>query len=326
MTFKNCPPVLVSYFRYLEVVRNYSRNTVLAKQSDIRGFLQFLQARNLPSDHPVELSGVYVADMDTAVIAAVTADDVEEYVEYLLNTKVSERTIRERKLTSLRTFYDYLIRNREELGISIGANPVMDGTPGVTSADPARVLSYTELKHLLDSIDGQTAVRDTAIVLLLATTGITLSQLVSIRCEDYREDTLLVAGRTVYLTERCQEALNTYLQECRDPISDSIHDNAIFVSDNYRKRLTPRCVQKALQKHFDRAGIQATAKDLRHTAVVEILKTARNDCELAYIAGCLGYSDPKFLRQFTIQKKNSADAPINMVEQTWLNDLGGKYA
>lgn len=325
MIYKNCPPILESYLRYLEFVENMSPNTLNSKLTDIRGLLQFIQAKSLPEVSDLKLSGVCVTDMSAAAVAAVTQDDIESYIEYLSkDAHISATSIQCRKLVSLRRFYDYLIRHQEDLGIFIPFNPVMDGKPGIVAERPARALLPGEVRRLLKAIEGQNALRDTAIVLLILTTGIPVSQLVRVRCEDYREDTLLVAGRKVYLTETCQEALNAYIQEVRDP---GVHDNAIFVSDNYYRRLTPRGVQKALQKHFDRAGIQATAKDLQHTAVVELLKTARNDCERAYIAGYLGYTSLDSLRKLTpIQPADPAAAPVNMVEKTWLAELGADNA
>ena len=327
MTYKNCPPVLEGYLRYLEIVKNQSRSTILNKLSDIRGLLQFIQARSLPEDPTLKLSGVAVADMRAATVAGITEEDIEDYIEYLASdAKVSPNSIRRRKLVSFRRFFDYLIRHQEDLGIFIAANPVMDGAPGINPENPGRVLSPSEVKRLLNAMDGATAGRDTAIVLLILTTGLSVSQIVKLRCQDYREDILLVDNRKIYLTGACQDALNAYLQTFRDPIDDLIHDNTIFVSDNYFRRLTPRAVQKALEKQFARAGIQATARDLQFTAVTELLKTARNDCERAYIAGYLGYTSMDFLRKHGLQKPSStASAPVDMVENTWLADLEAKH-
>lgn len=328
MIHKNCPPVLLSYLRYLEAVKNLAPNTVSARCMDIRGFLQYLQYhKEIHTHHPnaqaLPMNEIPVNSMDVATVAAVTEDDVEDYLDYLLQTrKVSEQTIYRRKASSLRMFYDYLIRHQDEFGISIVQNPVREA-PAVTSpASPCKVLSPSEIYRVLKAVEGEAATRDTAIILLISTTGVSLGELVRIRCEDYREDTLLVAGRKVYLTEGCRNAIDTYLQEFRDPAKDWLQDKTLFVSHNYRRRLTPRGVQKALQKHFDKAGVQGTARDLRHTAAIALLKTARNDCERSYIAGYLGYTNARSIQDLPLAKQ-STEAP-NLTEGTWLEDLGRK--
>ena len=101
MTYKNCPPVLEGYLRYLEIVKNQSRSTILNKLSDIRGLLQFIQARSLPEDPTLKLSGVAGADMRAATVAGITEEDIEDYIEYLASdAKVSPNSIRRRKLGS----------------------------------------------------------------------------------------------------------------------------------------------------------------------------------------------------------------------------------
>lgn len=322
MVYKNCPAVLQSYLRYSEMVQNRSAATVQNRYRDIRKFLVWLFLQKVSPDIPPGCSEPDISDLPTQLVAAVTEDDIEAYLEYLIHEKkTSQSTIYYSKLSSLRSFFDYLSRHQEELGIQLTHNPVPENWNRVPPEQPCRELSPSEISRVLKAIQGEAAVRDTAIVLLIATTGISMRELVKIRCQDYQEDILFVAGRKVRLTQNCQDALQQYLLEFRDPTSDVIHDNALFVSHNYLRRLTPRGVQKALQKHFDRAGVQATARDLRHTAVIALLKTARNECELAYIAGYLGYTSTQALRDLHLPKPTD-NTTKNPVEDTWLSDLG----
>lgn len=322
MTYTNCPPVLSSFLRYLEVVKNYKQNSIYLRSLDIRGFLQYHKAKQMPA-MPEKLNELDVTDLDAAAVAAVTEDDIEEYLDYLLlQGKVTELTLYRRKVPSLRLFYEYLIRHQEDLGITIHKNPVREGRSSGAPSAPCRLLSPAEIQAVLRCCDGETAVRDKAIILLICTTGIAIPELVKIRYEDYREDTIAVGGRTLSLTENCQRAIDDYLEEFRDPAEDWLLDKTLFVSHNYRRRLSPRAVQKALQKYFDRANVVGTARDLRHTAVDTMLRTARNDCERAFIAGCLGYT-PQKLRNLTFANSPNHDSTNLTTEGTWLQKLGG---
>ena len=315
--FKDCPAVLESFLRYCRLVKNASAKTLEARYTDIYPFLRYLRRlyENIPQEVPVTL-----ADMDISLVASATEDDVADYMEELgADGKLASSSLY-RKASSLKTFYNYLIQNQDELGIHISKNPV-GRQPWEGSLQPVRALSAAEVSKLLKSVQGEAAVRDTAIILLICTTAVSMGELVKIRCKDYQDDAMQVAGRKVYLTEPCRKALDTYLREYRDPAEEWIYDNALFVSQNYRRRLTPRGVQKALQKHFDRAGIDGTARDLRHTAVLQMLLSARNECERSYIAGCLGYSNYKTIKGFNLPDFDQVDT-VKAAENTWLGKIG----
>lgn len=321
-TFKNCPPVLRSYLRYLETIKNQKPSTLRDRYLDIKVFLQFLKERSGEQTGPAA-NEVWVEDIDPAVVAGVTEDDINDYLEYLAQQRhVAEVTIYRRKLPSLRKFYDYLIRHQDELGIQITSNPAPNVPPPSSPAKPCRVLSRSEITRLLRAVSGETAVRDTAIVLLMVTTGLSVSEVAKIRYDDYHQDALFVAGRKIFLTENCQDAINRYISDFRDPLTDFLKDNTLFVTQNYRKRLSARGIQNALQKHFDRAGIDASARDLRYTAVIELLKNARNECERSYIAGRLGYSNPQSLNSLPLPKPEKDDILPSLVGNSWLGELG----
>ena len=326
MFYKNCPEVLESYLRYLELVKGYSQGTLLARYQDICDFLRFIRRREGGGTSPEELAvgDVFINRMTAAEIAALTPDDVDAFLENLERERhISNLTIFRRKAPSLGMFYGYLIQQQEELGISIAINPVQDRRDSTPPSEPSRILSPAEINRVLDNVQGKSAVRDIAIILLISTTGLSVCEVVKIRCKDYNHHTITVNGRQFALTENCRKAIDRYLFEYRDPCEEWIHDNALFVSKNYQRRLTTRGLRKALQRHFDRAGVVGTAKDLRYTAVITLLKTARNECERSYIAGYLGYTNPVSLQQFPLPPLPSVpDTPLPSPEDTWLSSLG----
>lgn len=350
MTYKNCPPVLESYLRYLKTVKDNAPKTLDVRYRDVKTFLTYLVQRE--NDAPLTSSELEnrIAHLTTESIAAVTEEDIEDYLDYLAKElHLTELTIQQRKLPSLRQFYNYIFRYQEELGVTLLQNPVRQHWEMKVPSEPCRILSPTEITCVLDAIDKHAAlnttenfgngplvavnpaVRDKAIVLLIATTGVSTKELIKIRCQDYIEDTMVVAGRKVHLTEACREALDTYLVEFREPIEaayNDFHENALFVSHNYRRSLTDRGIQNALKKHFDRAGVTGTARDLRYTAMAEMFKSARNECELAYIAGRFGYNSPatakQLLQQMGIPYPGEGKEMPDLISGTWLDSIGKK--
>lgn len=328
-TYKNCPPVLESYLRYLELVENKAASTLDGRCLDVRNFLKFLRSRcdGVPSPEETAAGDIFVADMTADTIAAVTEEDIEEYLDMLLEERrMSQETIYRRKLPALRDFYDYMMRQQVDLGVVMLSNPVAEySLSGDTApAKPCRVLTHSEIDRVLRAVEGSAAVRDVAIILLISTTGIAANEVVKIRYRDYAGDTLVVAGRKVYLTETVQKAIRLYLTEYRDPISEFLKDNTLFVSRTRLKRLSARGLRKALQKHFDKAGVDGSAQDLRHTAVMELLKSARNECERAYLAGYLGYTNPNSISRLPLPKPAGDDPVPQLMADSWLNDLGRK--
>ena len=326
-TYKNCPAALESYLRYLELVENKAASTLDGRCVDIRNFLKFLRSRceGVPSPEEIAAGDIFVANMNAETIAAVTEDDIEDYLEYLMEERrMSQETIYRRKLTALRDFYNYMLRQQVDLGVVMLSNPVPLRTlTGETApATPCRVLTHSEIDRVLKAVDGSAAVRDVAIIMLIATTGISANEVVKIRYKDYSGDSILVAGRKVHLTQSVQKAIRLYLMEYRDPIEEFLKDNTLFVSRSKLKRLSGRGLRYALQQHFNKAGVDGSAQDLRHTAVMELLKNARNECERAYLAGYLGYTNPSSIARLDLPKFSDDEPVPQLIADTWLNNLG----
>lgn len=326
--YKNCPAYLESYLRYMELVEGKAFSTLDGRCKDVRAFLQFLRRRQ--DTYPTEAERItedaFVENLSIQTVAAVTERDIEEYLNYLAQSRnVSQHTIYRRKTSSLRSFFHWLLQQQEELGIVMLTNPVpyydtasFQNTP----ANPSRALSHAELDRVLSAVSGEAATRDIAMIMVISTTGIAANDLVKVKERDYLGDCLMVAGRKIYLTEATQRAIRRYILEYREPIAEFLMDNTLFVSRSKLKRLSPRGVQKALQKHFDNAGVEGSARDLRYTAVMELLKNARNECERNYLAGYLGYTNPASLNRLPLPKTDEGEPMAELLKGSWLNDLG----
>ena len=164
-----------------------------------------------------------------------------------------------------------------------------------------RFLTLEHLKKLFEapktkSTDGK---RDRAILETLFSTGLRVSELVSLNRDQIRskvgteELELSIVGkgnrvRTIYISERALYWIKSYLNEREDD------DKALFASyDNRGKkynRISPRTVQRMVKKYALKAGLPTftTPHVMRHTFATDLLAQG---VDLRIIQEFLGHKD-----------------------------------
>lgn len=153
-----------SFIGYLRVERNYSQHTLRAYAGDVRAFKDF------------------IAGVDESLsFSAVDHDVVRLWAASLIDSGASSATVC-RRLSSLRTFYDYLCREGHLEGNPLSA---VQG-PKRRKKLPAFV-KEADMDRLLDDAprgDGYVGCRDRMIMHLFYGTGIRLSELVGLDVGD----------------------------------------------------------------------------------------------------------------------------------------------
>jgi len=162
-------------------------------------------------------------------------------------------------------------------------------------------LENHELQKFLEAPQGTTisALRDKAIVQMLFSTGLRVSELCSLnRIEiDLNRGELSVRGkgskiRVVFLSDEAISAIKEYL-DARIDI-----DNALFIrvpkDESFEKydnlRLTPRSIQRIIKKYAILAGIvgkKVSPHTLRHSYATDLL---RNGADIRSVQAMLGHS------------------------------------
>lgn len=258
---KELPPYCRSFFIAIEP-RTSSR-TRLAYAYDLNCFFHFLRENN-PAIRKYQMK-----EIPLSVLGAVKAQDIEEYIydlKYYEKDGVAhtneERGLM-RKLSSLRTFYNYLYR--EEM---IDSNPASIVEMPKTHEKAIIRLDTDEVVDLLDKIESgeslsksqqiyhdKTKTRDLAIVTLLLGTGIRVSECVGIDINDidFKNNGVKVhrkggAEAVVYFGEEVREALLEYLEERKGITPVEGHTNAFFLSLQ-NKRIGLRAVEKLVKKY-----------------------------------------------------------------------------
>lgn len=174
---------------------------------------------------------------------------------------------------SIRNFLKFLIKR----GIK-ALSPEMIELPKVSRRD-IEVLDYAELERLLQAPKGGDlrSLRDRAILEILFSTGLRLSELCSLnRNIDLKRGEISVRGkgdklRVVFLSDGAKTAIKNYLDKRNDI------DEALFVSLDKNgkalKRITGRAVQRLVDFRAREAGISKKVHphQLRHQFATDLL-------------------------------------------------------
>lgn len=171
-------------------------------------------------------------------------------------------------------------------------------------------LSAEELERLIDSIDVQTPVglRDRAIVELLFSTGLRVSELTNLdRAHiNLERGEFMVRGkgqkdRPVFVSPEATEWLARYLETRNDNAIPLFIRYSGFKTGDERGesfRLTPRSVQRLIQHYARLAGItkHVSPHTLRHSFATDLLM---NGADIRSVQGMLGHSSIQTTQVYT---------------------------
>ena len=266
--------------RYLTVERNLSPHTRAAYMRDLSEFQNFLERHG-----------------------GAAPENLVKIDSFLLRSYLAElhrqnkRTSIARKLSTLRTFFRYLVRE----GLLVG-NPAEGlSTPKLNSYLP-KTLSVDEAAALMERGYGSSILdmRDRAIVELFYSSGLRVSELtgLDVASLDLREMLVRVLGkggkeRIVPIGRKAYEALLAYL-EARGMPADP---EPLFVNAR-GGRLTPRSVQRNLKKRLLKASVMKDISPhaLRHSFATHLLD---GGADLRAIQELLGHASLSTTQKYT---------------------------
>ena len=259
---------IASFGIHMEVERNLSPNTIKNYIADVRQFKAFLDANSISAKLDDTASMI---DIDHMVIRA--------FLGSLYREKLKKVTI-SRKVTALRTFFNYLERKGK---IKVNPGQMVQG-PKIEKYVPA-FLSVEEMFSLLDSKGPTDAIglRDRAIVELFYSSGIRLSELAGLNRNDvdYSLGLMKIRGkgkkeRMVPVGDKAVVALNTYLEKRNEISPGNIKkssDEPIFIN-RAGARLSTRSVARILDKLALASGLgkKISPHLLRHTFATHMME------------------------------------------------------
>lgn len=280
----NNPYFLNSFLDYIETILNKSPNTIKEYNYDLNNFLKFIMVHFKITDEK-DFQKIIIKDMSIDTLKKVTLNDLHAYLAYLTRNRSSKAATRSRKVSSIKTFFNYLTAKANLLEI----NPAQNlESPKLDRRIP-RYLSLEDSEKLLNTIaceEKRNKERDYAMITLFLNCGMRLSELVNINISsiDFSEAKLNVIGkgnkeRTIYLNRACLDAINKYLKvRPKDKVKTDAKD-ALFLSER-RERISKRTVQTVVKNELRAAGLDTnkySVHKLRHTAATLMYKYGNVD-------------------------------------------------
>ncbi len=259
-----------------------------------REFLEYLEIERGRSLKTLENYERYLARFfDFAKIKKahdITEEKVRSFRVYL-NRKGLKKKTQNYYLIALRAFLKFLRKRDIE---SLQPEKIELAKSSMREID---VMSRDELERLLKAPEGDSlkALRDRAILHTLFSTGMRVSELVSLdRYIDLSKDEITIRGkgdklRLVFLSDSAKEAIKKYLDKRGDT------DEALFVNIAKNKdaskslRLSTRSVERIIKHYATKAGImkEVTPHKLRHSFATDLLQ---NGADLRAVQALLGHA------------------------------------
>ena len=257
------------FLSHLEVVRHLSPHTISSYKRDLTAFFTFLKEKH---DSREEIQDHHIRG----------------FVAQERRRDLSARSI-QRALSSIRSFFNYLLD--EEV---VETNPAANiSSPKSTQLLP-KALDTDLVKRLLDfKPQGDIEIRDKAMVELLYSSGLRLSELCSLNMDSIsvRERSCRVVGkgnktRDLPVGEKAIQSLRDWLLVRKNISSDS--NKALFLNKN-GKRISTRSVQLRLERLSKKRGLpMVNPHMLRHSFASHILESSG---DLRAVQEMLGHSD-----------------------------------
>lgn len=290
--FRDMEKEIENFGIFMEIERNLSPHTKRNYLADVRQFKLFLDANVISVKHN-----------DTDEEIAVDYMVIRAFLGSLYRQRLKKVTIA-RKVTALRTFFDYLQRKGK-----IKVNPAqMVQAPKSEKYIPV-FLSVDEMMSLLDAKSTPNAVglRDKAIIELFYSSGIRLSELVGLNKEDidFHQGLMKVRGkgkkeRIVPVGVQAIAAITAYLEKRQEIMKTYVENGSkapIFVSSR-GSRISTRSVARILDKLVILSGLgrKISPHTLRHTFATHMMESG---ADLRAIQEFLGHESLSTTQKYT---------------------------
>jgi site-specific recombinase XerD len=284
------------FLEYLEIEKGRSLKTV---ENYDRYLSRFFSQANIrkPSNITDESLRAYRLWLNRQSSGQV-GQNAKKAVRSLANDTLKKNT-QNYHLIALRGFLKYLSRR------GVSSLPPERIELAKTPARELDLMTEVELKRLLSAPEGndEKALRDKAILALLFSTGLRVSELCSLSREsiDFSRDEFSVRGkgekvRLVFLSDEAKQALRSYLNNRKD-LSGAMFTSVSKINQK-KEQLTPRSVERIIKKYAVKSGIskKVTPHTLRHSFATDLLQ---NGADIRSVQMMLGHSNVSTTQIYT---------------------------
>jgi integrase/recombinase XerD len=264
-----------SFLHFCRAEKGLSVNTLEAYRRDLAALGQWLSRPSQPRK-----------------LAAISLDDLRQYLDDLRKRKLANRSIA-RQVTTLRGFFGFLMEEGE-----MALNPAELLVSPKIGASLPKYLDHERMAELIEAPDTAkpTGLRDHAMLDLLYATGLRVSELVKLRVADLDEygGVLRVIGkgnkqRLVPVGKAALGSVEEYRAQQREQLLGGRVSPFLFVTAR-GTAMTRQGFWKLLRGHGKQAGIFRSLSPhvLRHTFATHLLE---GGADLRSVQTMLGHAD-----------------------------------
>lgn len=257
------------FLDYLQNIKKYSDNTIINYEIDIDRYINYLKLNKID-------------------IFKIEYKNVLDYISYL--KKNHKSTSINRSISSIRTYYNYLIKNNYT-----NSNPFKIINGMKKEKKLPEYFKYNEYVELVNSIDinSNLGIRNKCIFEVLLCTGCRCNELVNIKLDDINlnEKEIKVLGkgnkeRIVYLGSYAIESIEKYLS-IRNEILGKKDNNYLFIN-HLGDKLTTRGIRDIIDKILLKSSnnMKITPHTFRHSFATMLLNEG---CDLKSVQELLGH-------------------------------------
>ena len=264
--------LIKDFLDYLRLERNYSERTIVAYEADLREFEEYFKKTD--------------AELD---FRSVHSDNVRNWMVSLMDEGRTETSVN-RKLSSLRSFYRFLLRRKE-----ITVNPMLKVIGPKKKKPLPSFVREKDMDRLLDEVpfgEGFEGCRDRTILEMFYATGMRLSELIGLNDADvdFSAKLIKVTGkrnkqRLIPFGNELAEDLRLYINVRNEAMPQEAE--AFFVLKD-GKRMYPMAVYRVVKRNLSRVVSlkKRSPHVLRHTFATAMLN---NHAELRAVKELLGH-------------------------------------
>ena len=274
------------YINYIFIERKLSNNTKNAYKSDLEDFSKYISNKSVTS---------------------VSTSDIKSYIMHI-NKYNNDKTIN-RKLVSIRTFYNYLIRSEV-----LNSNPCEKLDNIKLEKRLPKVLSYEDIVKLMNvKINKPGDFRNKVMIELLYSTGFRISELVNLNITDIdiNENLVKCIGkgnkeRVIPLGDTITKLLDKYINEIRVKLLKGKQSDKLFIS-SYGRGITRQSFFKFLknQAKINNIDSDISPHTIRHSFATHLLEYG---ADLKSISELLGHENIKTTQIYTHLSKSKVRA------------------
>jgi integrase/recombinase XerC len=284
--------LIQQFMHYLALEKNASPHTCRCYRKDLEGFEDFLKSM-----------GMYLNPAGDVEIEKVDRMAIRKYMSFL--HRKNKKSSIARKISTLRSFFKYLIREQilpSNPAKSVSSPKVEKTLPTTLTVDEAFRLmeSPRSIPEKSSEMSKQNGVRDRAILELLYSSGLRVSELVGLNLNQLDSDLGIVRvmgkgrkERIVPVGVKAIDALKSYLEGR----GGSAGEDPIFINSS-GGRLTARTVGRLIKKYTRHSGIfrKVSPHSLRHTFATHLVDAG---ADIREIQEMLGHSSLSTTQRYT---------------------------